>query len=480
VGEQPAGVATLSGGAESQKRFDKAVAELWGSKDEKPGVFSKMLSGRKPEAAGVRKVGRGRVIPGMPLEEALRQQRIEPDLTGEGVVWSHRQVEGADWYFVAAPLKQGFNGTLRFRSTGKVELWNPQTGEVSPAGIVRYDGNGTLVALNIPPSAAVFVLFNGDQNPQSAVVRVEHNGECIADAGAPHAADFVVREEVLSASYGDPKNNERRIDVAEKIRSALARGETEVRPGNGWAGGDPALGTPKRLFVSLRLPDGSEKKLEARENQALELTESRIEPLPVCEIMDGGKRLLAWEPGRYSIRRADDKPVGFESRLARRISLSGPWKLSFPPGWGAPESVEIPQLLSWTGLEMPPEAKAFSGTALYSTEFTLDKLPDNGGVMIDLGDVAVIARVRVNGKPVGTVWSVPYRLDISTAAKAGINRLEVEVTSTWFNRLAYDAGLPEAERKTWTIKGPGKGSALKPAGLIGPVTICVGESFPFR
>jgi len=62
---------------------------------------------------------------------------------------------------------------------------------------------------------------------------------------------------------------------------------------------------------------------------------------------------------------------------------------------------------------------------------------------------------------------------VSRAVKAGVNRLSVEVTNTWFNRLAYDAGLPEAERKTWTIHGPAKGSALKPAGLLGPVTISV-------
>jgi hypothetical protein len=49
----------------------------------------------------------------------------------------------------------------------------------------------------------------------------------------------------------------------------------------------------------------------------------------------------------------------------------------------------------------------------------------------------------------------------------------VEVTSTWFNRLAYDAGLPEDKRKTWTISGPEKGSPLRESGLIGPVTLVV-------
>jgi len=97
-------------------------------------------------------------------------------------------------------------------------------------------------------------------------------------------------------------------------------------------------------------------------------------------------------------------------------------------------------------------------------------------VELDLGRVEVIARVLLNGKPVGTVWSPPYRLDITRMVKPGVNRLSVEVTSTWFNRLVFDAGQPEAARKTWTIKGPDKGAALNPAGLLGPVTLCVGQS----
>jgi hypothetical protein len=96
-------------------------------------------------------------------------------------------------------------------------------------------------------------------------------------------------------------------------------------------------------------------------------------------------------------------------------------------------------------------------------------------VELDLGRVEVIASVRLNGQPVGTVWTPPYRLDITRLAKPGINRLTVQVTSTWFNRLAYDAGLDEKARKTWTISGPARGSALVPSGLMGPATVRIGQ-----
>jgi hypothetical protein len=77
----------------------------------------------------------------------------------------------------------------------------------------------------------------------------------------------------------------------------------------------------------------------------------------------------------------------------------------------------------------------------------------------------------------GTVWSPPYRLDITQWVKPGNNQLSVEVTCTWFNRLAYDAGLDEKVRKTWTISGPTKGQRLSPAGLLGPVALRGGQIF---
>ena len=82
-----------------------------------------------------------------------------------------------------------------------------------------------------------------------------------------------------------------------------------------------------------------------------------------------------------------------------------------------------------------------------------------------------MAEVTVNGKQVHTLWCSPFVLDIGEYLTSGENRLEVAVTSTWYNRLVYDASLPENERRTWTINGPAAGSELKDSGLTGPVTL---------
>ena len=83
----------------------------------------------------------------------------------------------------------------------------------------------------------------------------------------------------------------------------------------------------------------------------------------------------------------------------------------------------------------------------------------------------MIAVVKLNGQTLRTLWTSPYKLDVSNALRAGTNELTVEVTSTWFNRLVYDAGQPEADRKTWTISGPSKDSQLRESGLLGPVVL---------
>ena len=94
---------------------------------------------------------------------------------------------------------------------------------------------------------------------------------------------------------------------------------------------------------------------------------------------------------------------------------------------------------------------------------------------LDLGKVDMIATVKLNGKALATLWCAPYSLDISKAIVEGENELEIEVTSTWFNRLVYDAAQPESERKTWTISGPSANNALRESGLMGPVKLVFGK-----
>ena len=148
------------------------------------------------------------------------------------------------------------------------------------------------------------------------------------------------------------------------------------------------------------------------------------------------------------------------------------WTIRFPQGWGAPtEPLAIPELKAWKDLDLGEEGRAFSGTATYEARFTLPDGRKEDALTLDLGQVDFIAEVRVNGQEAGVRWTPPYRFEIGPLVRAGSNTLEIDVTSTWFNRLAYDAAQPESRRKTWTISGPAAGAPLRPSGLLGPVVL---------
>ncbi len=154
-------------------------------------------------------------------------------------------------------------------------------------------------------------------------------------------------------------------------------------------------------------------------------------------------------------------------------TVSGPWQVAFPPNWGAPASIVLDDLASWS-TNSDPGVKYFSGTGTYTK--TIDAPADwftkGAHVWIDLGDVKNLAEVTINGKSLGAVWHTPYRVDATEALKPGANELTIKVTDAWVNRMIGDQ-QPDAKVKyTFTTQKPYKAtSKLQEAGLIGPVTI---------
>ena len=153
-------------------------------------------------------------------------------------------------------------------------------------------------------------------------------------------------------------------------------------------------------------------------------------------------------------------------------TVNGPWNVSFPPDWGAPPSITMDELASWTA-SSDPGVKYFSGTATYikTLEVPSTWLGKGAKIWIDLGDVKNLAQVTINGRSLGIVWHAPYRVDATSAIKAGTNTLAIRVTNAWVNRLIGDQ-QPGAKQYTFTTFKPYHAdSPLMPSGLIGPVTI---------
>jgi hypothetical protein len=129
-------------------------------------------------------------------------------------------------------------------------------------------------------------------------------------------------------------------------------------------------------------------------------------------------------------------------------TLDGPWQVDFPEGWGAPRTTAFGRLQSWTD-STEAGIRSFSGIATYRTTFELPAaLASRRRLFLQLGDLAEIAEVTVNGKDMGVVWLPPYRVEISGAVRSGSNRLEIRVANLWANRLNADSLRPESDRFT--------------------------------
>ena len=142
--------------------------------------------------------------------------------------------------------------------------------------------------------------------------------------------------------------------------------------------------------------------------------------------------------------------------------------MSFDPKWGGPKSVQFDKLVSWTN-RSEEGIRYYSGTATYRTTF--DRPAADGRLAIDLGQVANIAEVRLNGKNLGVVWAPPFRVEITAAVKPTGNQLEIDVVNTWYNRVVLDSTLPPEKRLTRTNVQLPKGSKPQESGLLGPVRI---------
>ena len=163
-------------------------------------------------------------------------------------------------------------------------------------------------------------------------------------------------------------------------------------------------------------------------------------------------------------------PQSVETQLA---VIDGSWNVSFQPERGAPAQITIDQLTSWSE-NSDPGVKYFSGTGSYTKtiQASADWFKEGSQIWLDLGSVKNLAEVFVNGKSLGIVWKIPFRVNITDALKQGENALEVKVTDLWVNRLIGDMQPDMKTKITYTTQPFYQAdSPLFPSGLLGPVKL---------
>jgi len=160
------------------------------------------------------------------------------------------------------------------------------------------------------------------------------------------------------------------------------------------------------------------------------------------------------------------------------IALANPWNLTFTQGGPKlPSPKKLDKLISWTDLG-DTTAVSFSGTGVYTSSFILPTKPP-GEWVLDLGQVDESARVWINGKDAGILWSIPFKTRVGSLLKAGTNTIKIEVDNLMANRIRYMDQHKIEWRKYHEINfvnidyKPFDASNWKPmpSGLLGPVKL---------
>lgn len=157
---------------------------------------------------------------------------------------------------------------------------------------------------------------------------------------------------------------------------------------------------------------------------------------------------------------------------------NNPWKLQFTEGGPfLPKERTLNKIQPWTNFVEDSTTQSFSGTAVYSSSFILkEKAAD---YLLQLDKLYESARIIINGKDAGLIWSLPFETKIGKYLKAGKNTISIEVCNLMANRIRNMDINKELWRNYHEINFvninyknfDASGWKVQPSGLDGAVTI---------
>lgn len=366
-----------------------------------------------------------------------------------------------------------FNGTVEeiMRSGFDVDYISDRLLQATTVenGLLKTEGGTRYKALILPSvrriSAETMAHIRALERQGATVLftgRYPEGVDGLPDAPPPTVAEVLARYEKSGETfvrrYGGSLTRRRHSDGYIYFLTMLKN-----TPVDGWV----ALGTPAKSALLFDPMTGQKGK--ARLRRSKDATEVYVQLRPGESIIL--KTFIAKDV------QADSwvylQPSG------REVELNGRWSLQFVESEPPVKSVfRLPAPASWTDLENDTLTRNM-GVALYKTQLDLPEKEAGKEYRLCLGDVRESAVVRVNGKNAGTLFAVPFEVNIGRLLQPGSNTIEVEVTNLPANRIAdYDRrgvewrifreinfvniAYSNARFDTWQPV---------PSGLMGPVTI---------
>ena len=401
------------------------------------------------------------------ISEVFADLQVAPDFEVVGdpvdspIRYLHRRTDGAEVYYVTNLRKQPLVAECLFRVAGQQpEIWLPHSGVAVPAAVwSATNDDRTSVTLRLEPEESLFVLFTNIDQPSAHLV--DALGPAGASGRAPDKLDSLNPSpiEVHRAAYGIIwGGNTNHEEIRESIQQRINEGEKKIVVGDDLVDGDAPEGF--KQFAIDYTSNGVRRTIVLNVGQIFEpIFDGNPPPGPPrMQLATDRKSITAscYTTGDYAFRLADGRVAKFNvALLPAPIELTSPWQATLPElGDTEPQKIELNRLVSLSEHPKPNVAR-FSGTATYRHRFTLaaDRLNENTRHWLDLGEVQIMARVELNGQPLGVLWKAPYTVEVTNALQPGKNELIVHATNLWANRLIDDErrALPPAPMRDITI-----------------------------
>jgi hypothetical protein len=204
--------------------------------------------------------------------------------------------------------------------------------------------------------------------------------------------------------------------------------------------------------------------------------EKKVE-VPLVTFEKDGLAVSVNLSGNYLFQTNNKKSLSGKYSQPKEVEIAGfKGKIQFEPGYPASiPPVEITTLKSLTEYDKP-DIRYFAGNAKYTINF---KAPDNfvpgeEMILLNMGRFYTVADVSLNSKPLGKIWKPGTELNISGLLKDD-NELVVSVANVYRNRFIGDF-IQYGKVQNLFTSSPitdflDKDKPLKPAGLIGPLTL---------
>jgi len=383
---------------------------------------------------------------------------------GRPAVWAHhRRIGEADCYFLAnTDLDNGGVATVQLRGMGRLESWDPATGEVRPLPSHQND-DVTEVVLDFPPLVSHLLVLHRAQPPavieptaERVVAEVTLGDTWELALGGPNALTL----DTPQVRIGDEDDWSKPIPILD-AHGAIAKAgvgtifalrftfDVSVCPAN-------------PIYLIVESPARFDITVNGQPVSSDDVgwwTDISFRKVDVSAVIQAGRNEIVLS-GEFtgdteleSVYLIGDFGVT-ERRVGEENRYNGQVFDRYAPDFRVtdlPDRVRGSNKPDRLSVDLTAQGLAFfAGRATLRQIITLPAL--DGRTVLEIHNLrAAVAHVRVNGQQMGTVAWPPHRVDITEGLRTGENVVEIELVGTLRNLLGphHRAGGDLA----WT--GPG-------------------------